>query len=181
MVTEKSKKPRSKTAVKRRKDPNAPKKPMSGYFIFGQEQRKKNEELSKLPVAEQGRAISEMWKKLTDEEREEYNKISNKERELYQAKVEEYKKSAEYHEYLEKVAADEEAAGKKKKGAKKVTGYNEFFKAVRKAVSEENPNFTMMETTSAVAKRWKELSDDEKAVYNKIAEEKNVKAGLVGR
>ncbi|AFN83216.1 high mobility group protein [Encephalitozoon romaleae SJ-2008] len=181
MVTEKNKKPRSKAMVKRRKDPNAPKKPMSGYFIFGQEQRKKNEELSKLPVAEQGRSISEMWKKLTDEEREEYNKISNKERELYQAKVEEYKKSAEYHDYLEKVAADEEAAGKKKKGVKKVTGYNEFFKVIRKAVSEENPNFTMMETTSAVAKRWKELSDDEKAVYNKIAEEKNMKAGLVGR
>lgn len=180
MVAERSTKAR-KAGMRKRKDPNAPKKPMSGYFIFGQEQRKKNEELSRLPVAEQGRTISEMWKQLSDEERERYNEISNKEREVYQAKVEEYKKSAEYSDYLEQVAADEAAAGRKKKGVKKVTGYNEFFKAVRKTVSEENPEFTMMETTSAVAKRWKELSDDEKAVYNKIAEEKNVNAGLVGR
>lgn len=171
---------KSKTAgQKKRKDPNAPKRPMSGYFIFGQEQRGKSEELNKMPVAEQGKAISEMWKGLSDVEKDGYNQRSAKDRESYQAAVEEYKKSSEYQDYLDKVAADEEANGKKKKVPKKATGYNEFFKVIYKAISGKNPEFSMGETTSAVAKKWKELSDDEKAVYNKMAEEKNTNAALV--
>ncbi|KAH9411204.1 putative HMG domain-containing protein [Ordospora pajunii] len=182
MVASKSKSSRCQTGMQKKcKDLNAPKKPMSGYFIFGQEQRNKNEELRKQPVAEQGKIISEMWKNLSEEQRNEYNDISNKEREQYYVAMNEYKKSEQYQEYLEKVKEAEAAAGKKKKkGTKKVTGYNEFFKEIRKTISEENPGFSMTETTSAVAKRWKELSTEEKDVYKKIADEKNMKAGVVG-
>lgn len=175
MATSKSKS--KTTSQKKRKDPNAPKKPMSGYLLFGKEERSKNSELSRLPVAEQGKIISDMWKNLSEASREEYNQKSAKEREAYQVAVGEYKKSAEYQEYLEKTAT--EGSGKKKKGTKKATGYNEFFKVVYKSVSSENPDFSMGETTSAVAKKWKELSEDEKATYNRMAEEKN--ASIAGK
>ncbi|KAM0672110.1 HMG domain-containing chromatin-associated [Ordospora colligata] len=179
MVANKSKSSRSQTGMQKKcKDVNAPKKPMSGYLIFGQEQRNKNEDLRKMPVAEQGKIISEMWKNLSEEQRNNYNDISNKEREHYYVAMDEYKKSDQYQEYLEKVK-ETDSGKKKKKGTKKVTGYNEFFKEIRKTISEENPGFSMTDTTSAVAKRWKELSTEEKEVYKKIADEKNMKVGIV--
>lgn len=162
---------------RKRRDLNAPKKPMSGYFLFGKQMRAEDSELSKLPVAEQGKTISEMWKKLGDVEREEYNQRSARERETYMKAVEEYKKSAEYREYLDKMAAEGDKEGKKK--PKRVTGYNEFFKQMYETVAKDNPELTMGEITSMVAKKWKGQSESEKAVYNKMAEEKNAHADSV--
>lgn len=162
---------------KNKKDPNAPKRPMSGYFLFAMEKRSKSEELMKMRLVEQGRTISNMWKELSDDEKEKYNQMSAKERESYHKALEEYKKSAEYRSYMDKLAAEEEVPEKKKKKINKVTAYNLFFKTVYKQVSDENPDFSIGEKTSAVAKRWKEISDDEKVLYNKMAEERN--AGIV--
>lgn len=160
---------------KKLKDLNAPKRPMSGYFIFGQEVRGKEGGLGKLPVAEQGRMISEMWKGLGEGEREKYNERSAKDRMSYQSAVEKYKKTDEFRDFQERAAA---ADPKEKKKTKKATGYNEFFKTVYKAVAQEHSELKMGEATSLVAKRWKELSKDEKAVYNRMAEERNEELGL---
>ena len=61
---------------KKEKDPNAPKKPLSSYMLFAQEERSKVKAdhptmLSKDVAVEMG----QRWKLLTDEERNHYVKV----------------------------------------------------------------------------------------------------------
>jgi hypothetical protein len=158
------------------RDPNAPKRPLSGYFLFGKDQRAKDEGLAKMSVSEQGQVISERWKKLSDAERKVYKDKSKEERTTYDKEIEEYKKTSQYQEYMSKMAKFAEKAGKKKKD-RKATAYGEFFKCCYKRVAEENPALSMGENTSLIAKQWKNLPADEKSKYQGMADDKNATKG----
>lgn len=156
---------------KRPKDPNAPKRPMSGYFLFGHEERQKNAELLKMPVAEQGKVISEKWKILSEAKKSEYKDKAEKARLEYKEQMKEYKKTPEYEKFMEEHGDD--LSKKKKKGPKRITGYGEFFKDHYRKVAEENPDNAMGKNTAEVAKLWNALTSEEKEKYNTLAKEKS--------
>ncbi|KAF9574979.1 exp1-like protein [Mortierella alpina] len=63
------------------KDPNAPKRPMSSYFLFAQDQRNTGK-YSHLPLKEQAISIADAWTKLAD--KSAYSERSRVAREAYQ-------------------------------------------------------------------------------------------------
>ncbi|KAF9915522.1 exp1-like protein [Linnemannia zychae] len=74
-----------KRAMPKLKDPNAPKRPLSSYFLFAQEQRQSGK-YNNLPVKEQAKTIASQWKKLSDHEKTQYVEAANKAAEAYKAK-----------------------------------------------------------------------------------------------
>lgn len=55
------------------KDPNAPKRPMSGYMFFTQEMRK---QLPNMSVTEQAKELGSRWATLTDGQKEVWQALS---------------------------------------------------------------------------------------------------------
>ncbi|KAI7826626.1 high mobility group box domain-containing protein [Gamsiella multidivaricata] len=58
------------------KDPNAPKRPLSGFFRFAQDLRKSGE-YANMPVNEQAKAFAEAWSKASDSVKTPYNQASH--------------------------------------------------------------------------------------------------------
>lgn len=79
--------PKAKSAAKKAKDPNAPKRSMSAFFIFMQENR---ERLKKpgMSVAEVAKAAGNEWAKTTDKSRWEKRAEDDKKR--YERELAEY-------------------------------------------------------------------------------------------
>ena len=91
------KKPRK---VKKLKDPNAPKKALSGYFIFLAEKREEIasglEDLNgRERVIQTTKTAGEMWGKLSDEEKEPYKQKSLEDKERYLEEMKTYEPSDE--------------------------------------------------------------------------------------
>ncbi|KAF9361885.1 exp1-like protein [Mortierella sp. AD094] len=54
------------------KDPNAPKRPLSSFFLFAREQRESGR-FNSLPFLDQGRAFAEAWGKISESEKAVYS------------------------------------------------------------------------------------------------------------
>ena len=76
------------------KDPNAPKRPLSAFFLFSQDERpeikKKNPSLS---VGDISKEIGLRWKKTSDDVKKRYEQKAAVEKQKYEARLAEYKKS----------------------------------------------------------------------------------------
>eukprot|EP00798_Chlamydomonas_sp_ICE-L_P004607 gene4607-14800_t len=70
--------------VKKEKDPNAPKKPLSGYMFFCKDNREAvKEKDSSLKITEIASELGRMWKALTDEEKKPYQEQAEKDKVRY--------------------------------------------------------------------------------------------------
>lgn len=82
-------------SVKKIKDPNAPKKPISGFMYFNKhkvdEYKKKNPE-QKIKVTEISKQSGIEWKGLKDEEKDKYLKMANKDKKRYEKEIAIYNK-----------------------------------------------------------------------------------------
>ncbi|BDD56939.1 Non-histone chromosomal protein 6 [Monascus purpureus] len=74
MPKEKTTTRKTKTRVeKKKKDPNAPKRGLSAYMFFANEQREKvREENPGISFGQVGKMLGEKWKALSDDERRPY-------------------------------------------------------------------------------------------------------------
>ncbi|KAL1916519.1 uncharacterized protein VTP21DRAFT_5710 [Calcarisporiella thermophila] len=76
---------------KRKKDPNAPKRPLSAYMLFSQEKRKQVlEENPDVKFTEVGKLLGAMWKELSEEEKKIYNDKASKDKERYEREKADY-------------------------------------------------------------------------------------------
>eukprot|EP00798_Chlamydomonas_sp_ICE-L_P007605 gene7605-758_t len=70
--------------VKKEKDPNAPKKPLSGYMFFCKDNREAVKEKDpSLKITEIASELGRMWKLLTDEEKKPFQAQAEKDKERY--------------------------------------------------------------------------------------------------
>ncbi|XP_007235469.2 high mobility group protein B1a [Astyanax mexicanus] len=78
---------------KRFKDPNAPKRPPSAFFIFCAEYRPKvKEETPGLSIGDVAKKLGEMWNKTSAEEKQPYEKKAAKLKEKYEKDIAAYRK-----------------------------------------------------------------------------------------
>eukprot|EP00887_Chlorella_sp_A99_P002324 scaffold10.g2324.t1 len=76
-----------------KKDPNAPKRPQSAYFIFMNENREKiKKENPEATFGQIGKIAGEQWKALSDKEKEPYTKKAEKDKERYEKEKAAYEK-----------------------------------------------------------------------------------------
>jgi hypothetical protein len=80
-------------ASKSQKDPNAPKRPLSTFFLFSQDERPKiKKDNPSLSVADIAKLIGERWRSIGDDKKRQYEERARQEKERYDREVAEYKK-----------------------------------------------------------------------------------------
>lgn len=128
-------------------------------MAFAQQERKKilseNPSL-KSDIGKVGKMLGERWRKLSDGEKAKYKSMAGPTR---KASKKSRKEEGEAPARKEK---------KTRKGTRKLSGYMKFVKAERGRVISENPKLKsdIMAVGKEMGKRWRSLSDAEKAKYN---------------
>ena len=147
--------------VKRRKDPNAPKKWKTGYILFCVDQRDKlkaeNESLSATEITSR---LGALWKNLTEKDKAKYEVLSNKDKVRYENDMSSYNppESANGEEKGRRSRVKGERTGPKRP----LSSYMYFCQDQRDTIKTANPTMNGKEITSELGRVWKSLSDEAK-------------------
>lgn len=132
---------------------------MNPFIAFSMEERKKivdeNPSL-KSDIGKVGKMVGERWRKLSDAEKAKYKGRAGPAS----------KKKSRKNKKEENAAPRKEK--KTRKGPRKLSGYMKFAKEERSRVMEENPKMRgdIMAVGKELGKRWRALSDADKAKYS---------------
>jgi hypothetical protein len=161
-------------SAKKPKDQNAPKRPLSAYFLFVGENRasyvKKNPDMS---VTEVMKGMAAAWSNLSDAAKKPYEKSADKSREAYTKKREKYVMSTSYKKHQAAVKEWKKAQGNKpfRKDANRpkrpASAYLLFVNAERPGMMKDGLSVT--EVASKAAKMWKRMGAGEKEKWEKKA------------
>lgn len=140
------------------KDPNAPKKPLSAYFLFSQEERLKvKAEFPDYSITEVAKELGRRWASIDPALKSQYEQ-------RYQDSRKEYEQA---------MAAYKPQKKKKDPNAPKqpLSAYFIFSSEERLKVKAENPNFSICEVAKELGRRWAEMAPEVKQKYQQMAEE----------
>jgi len=156
--------------VKRLSDPKAPKRPLSGYFMWmasGVRDKLLSENKGK-KISEVTKTCGDRWRKLPDKEKKIWQDKSQREKDAWNKKMKAYKKTSSFKKFQKK---KQEAAMMKVKNAKKPKDNNKpkrplsgFFRFVSK-FRKDHSEMKVTEVTKAAGAKWKSLSKAEKQKY----------------
>ena len=154
----------SKGSLRKKKDPNAPKKARSAYILFCSENRAKLQKKSpELNTTQLVSKLGEMWKSASDKEKAKFAELSKKDKERYEKEMENYSPPSDVEEEAPKKRGK---AKKERTGPKRPTSaYLYFCEDMRKTLKEKHPDMSGKDITTELGKRWKALSEKEKAPY----------------
>lgn len=147
--------------VKRRKDPNAPKKWKTGYILFCVDNRDKlKAENGALSATEITSRLGALWKNLTEKDKAKYEVLSNKDKVRYENDMSSYNppESANGEEKGRRSRVKQERTGPKRP----LSSYMYFCQDQRDTVKTANPSMNGKEITSELGRVWKSLSDEAK-------------------
>jgi len=151
----------SKVNQKPIKDPNAPKKPLSAYFLFSQEERLKvKAENPDYSITEVAKELGKRWATLDPTIKNSYEQRYQDARKVYESEMNTYKPKK-----------------KKDPNAPKqpLSAYFIFSTEERLKVKEENPGFSICEVAKELGRRWAEMDPGVKQRYQQRAEEERQK------
>ena len=137
-----------------------PKKPLSAYIIFGNEQRQRvREENPEASVTEQVTLLGAAWKALTEEQRQVYEEKAVADRARYDAEC-----------LAAGVGPAARKAAKEAEPKKPLSAYIIFGNEQRQRVREENPEASVTEQITLLGAAWKALTEEQRQVYEEKAE-----------
>jgi len=91
MPKESAKRKTKETKVKRKKDPNAPKRGLSAYMFFANDKRDLvHKENPGIKFGEVGKLLGEMWKDLTEKDKQPYLAKAKADKERYESEKARY-------------------------------------------------------------------------------------------
>jgi len=163
-----------------KKDPNAPKRPLSAYFKWlGENRTRVKAENPNVPHKEVTSKLGSMWNALKEEEKKVYKDQATQEMGVWKGAFNEYKKTDNYKTWQAQKAAEsggsKKGKGKKKKNPKDPnapkrpsTGFFLFVADKREEVkaslpAEEKNKVTVV--TKRCGAMWKASSEEEQAKY----------------
>ena len=125
-------------------------------------------------VAEVGKKLGEMWKALSDAEKEPYNKQAEDDKVRYAKAMEDYTPPEDDGEPEPKKGRKPKAKKDPNAPKRSMTAFLHFSNAKRAEVTAElkaaNPDMKgVAEVGKKLGEMWKALSDAEKEPYNKLA------------
>ena len=141
----------SKVNSKPIKDPNAPKKPLSAYFLFSQEERLKvKAENPDYSITEVAKELGKRWATLQPDIKNSYEQRYQDARRVYESEMNNYKPKK-----------------KKDPNAPKqpLSAYFIFSTEERLKVKEENPGYSICEVAKELGRRWAEMDPQVKQRY----------------
>jgi len=159
------------------KDMNAPKKPLSAFFLWANHARAGVQiEHPGASIGEIGMLLGNLWKIVSEDERERFVIQAEKNKVLYEREKEKYQKSAAYKSHLIKMHAWKIHLTKRPFGIdpyapkKPMSAYMLYTSTIRKAVMDENPEMTASEMMREQSVWWKALSGAEQEPWVRKAE-----------
>jgi len=143
---------------KRRK----PKRNRSAFILFSIDLRTKikNKELEDLNPNDKFVKIAEMWKSISDEERKIYEERARKEKERY---------TVELNDFC-KIYPSEPIQRPRNHIKKPCNAYGFYLRAMKEEIRKEHPKMRMCEVLRVVSEKWKNLTPEDKQIYEKKAE-----------
>jgi len=155
------------------KDPNAPKKPLSGYMRFVAEKRQEFATTHPdLKITEISSKAGELWKAMIDSEKDVYNAEYRKEKEVWDVAMEKYRKSQSFQDHLaakdihkQQVKAKEKYPKDPNSPKKAKTAYMIFAAEQRQNIMAQNPDVPQKEIMKKIGAKWSATSDTEKKPY----------------
>ena len=140
------------------KDPDAPKRPQSSYFLFMNDRRPAlQKEKPELKFGELTKVLTDDWKSLSDKDKKKYEDMAAKDKERYEKECE------------------EKGIGKKKKtddGPKKAQSSFFLFSAdMREKYKKSDPDMKFGDVAKKIAEDWKNADAKTKEKYEKKAKE----------
>lgn len=150
--------PAPKPNQKPMKDPNAPKKPLSAYFLFSQDERLKvKAENPEYSITEVAKELGRRWATIDPALKQQYEHRYQSARKVYDQEMSAYKPQKK----------------KKDPNAPKqpLSAYFIFSTQERLKVKNENPNFSICEVAKELGRRWAEMDPALKQRFQARAEE----------
>merc|ERR1719430_2968178 len=144
------------------KDPNAPKKPLSAYFLFSQEERLKvKNENPEMSITEVAKELGRRWATLEPSLKASYENRYQDARKVYDSEMSHFKPQKK----------------KKDPNAPKqpLSAYFIFSTEERLKVKDENPGYSICEVAKELGRRWAEMDPSLKQRYQQRAEEERQK------
>ena len=144
--------------------PDAPKRFKSAFIIFSAE---KHREIKK-KLEEEGRPekttdiaklVSESWKQLSPEDREEWELKAEQDRARYEAEKAQYKGPWKIPAHNKRSTKDPSAP------KRPMSAFLAYSNSRRAALKRKNPKATNADLSKMLSKSWKELDPTERAVY----------------
>lgn len=159
---------------KKPSDANAPKRPLSGYFLWTGENRasymKKNPDST---IGDVGKAMGKAWGNLSDAAKKPYLAAAEKAKVAYQKTREKYMKSGNYKKHQDAVAEWKKKEAKKpfkkdpNRPTRNASAYLLFINSERPALMKAGKSVT--EVMKAASGKWNSMSDGDKTKWNKKA------------
>lgn len=148
--------------IKKKKDPNAPKRASTAWIFYTTETRPKvHDENPDKKMTELTTIMSEMWRNLTDEDKEPYRIMEGNDRKRYKQEKEEYDSNSDTNSDSN---SDSDTKKKKKDPNAPKRNINAFFH-FGKVIRAKDPDVKY--TASALKKLWTEL--DDKSEFQELA------------
>lgn len=161
-------------SAKKPRDDNAPKRPLSAYFLWIGENRDsyktKNPDMHFTELMKQ---MASAWNDLSDAAKKPYIKSADKASESYKKKREKYMGSSAYKKHQEAVKEWKKSESNKpfhkdpNRPKKAASAYLLFVNAERPGLMKSGLSIT--EVTSAASKKWNNMGEGEKAKWEKKA------------
>jgi len=172
----------ARVSKKAPKDANAPKKPLSSYFLFTRDRRASlKAEQPDAKITELTKALGAEWKALDAAAKQKYVEEAASAKTAYAVKWAEYQKTSEFGRHTLRVAEWKAARGEAdaKGGAYKATkkpkdekapkrpqtAYFLFTAAERAAVKAAQPELKVTQVAKELGRRWKALDEAAKAPF----------------
>merc|ERR1712107_485255 len=140
------------------KDPNAPKKPLSAYFLFSQDERLKvKAEFPDYSITEVAKELGRRWATIDPAIKQSYEQRYQESRRQYEQALQAYKPQKK----------------KKDPNAPKqpLSAYFLFSQEERLKVKAEHPNYSICEIAKELGRRWADMNPEVKQHYQQKAEE----------
>ena len=144
--------------IKKKKDPNAPKRASTAWIFYTSEMRiKLREENPDKKMTELTTIMSEMWRNLSDEDKEPYRILEGNDRKRYKLEKDEYDSNSDSNSDSDTKKKTKDPNAPKRN----INAYFHFGKVTRAKDSD------VKYTASALKKLWAEL--DDKSEYQELA------------
>merc|ERR1711884_940216 len=140
------------------KDPNAPKKPLSAYFLFSQDERLKvKAEFPDYSITEVAKELGRRWATIDPAIKQSYEQRYQESRRQYEQALQAYKPQKK----------------KKDPNAPKqpLSAYFLFSQEERLKVKEEHTGYSICEVAKELGRRWADMAPEVKQRYQQMAEE----------
>lgn len=153
------------------KDPNAPKKPLSAYFLFTNDERQKiKSEFPNMGITDIAKETGRRWANIPSDSREHYESRYQESRNQYDQDMTTYNQN-NHHPSSTGNSRPQKKVKDPNAPKQPLSAYFLYQNQERDKIKQANPNFSICEIAKELGKRWGEMPQEVKQHYTQKAEE----------